>query len=170
MKSKLILLSIAFASLCSCKQKDFKKSYQLITSERDSLSVNNIDTNTVNALDDKLRSIAAYYSAKFGTGGDLNNDALTIALKLDSQGSAKHKEFVKRYLSFPEIDTLLNQNFFIPPSAANRTNFITSLRLTSIGDTVKSNYTFDVVDHMETTSFKREDIFIFNGEKFKKLQ
>jgi hypothetical protein len=147
-----------------------EKNYQIISKSTDSTNVNIIDTNVVNGLDEKLRSIAAYYSAKFGTGGELDNTGLTLALKLDSQGSAKHKELVEKYFEPKDIKQLLQQDFFVPPGAANRTNYLTSLKLTKIGDTVKSAYTFDVVNEMELQNHTGKDFFLFDGNKIRRLK
>lgn len=168
MKTKLIALGLIVCAAFGCKPKIDGYSYAIITP--DTINVNSIDTNLIKDLDEPLRAVAAFYSAKFGTGGDLNNNGLTIALGLDSQGSAKHKELVSKYFKGDkEVDTLLTQDFFVPPGAATRTNYITSLLLTRIGDTIKTDYLFDYIDHMEPTHYTGKDVFVFDGKIFRRV-
>lgn len=130
-----------------------------------------IDTTTIEKLNEPLKALTAFYSAIGGSycSGELCD--LTTALGLGKQGSDRHKNLIKTYFSNDKVaETVLKQDCYLRPSGASTFSDYEFLTITDKGDTVLVDYKLMYYNHGEITWTEGPDIYLFKDNKFKMLK
>lgn len=130
-----------------------------------------IDTMTIEKLNEPLKALTAFYSAMGGSycSGDFCD--LTTALGLGKQGSDKHKSPIIKYFPNDKVaETVLKQDCYLRPSGASTFSDYEFLTIIDKGDTVVVEYNLMVYNRGEIEWIKGPDTYLFKDNKFKKLK
>jgi hypothetical protein len=130
-----------------------------------------IDTTTIEKLNEPLKALTAFYSAMGGTmcSGEYCN--LTTALGLGKQGSEKHKSLIEKYFPNDKVaETVLKQNCYLRPSGASSFSDYEFLTITDKGDTVLVDYKLMYYNRGEIEWTEGPDIYMFKDNEFEKIK
>jgi len=130
-----------------------------------------IDTSTIEKLNEPLNALTAFYSAMGGTMCSGEFCDLTTALGLGKQGSENHKSIIKKY--FPNdivAETVLKQNCHLRPSGASTFTDYEFLTIIDKGDTVSVDYKLMYYNLGEIKWTDGPDQYLFKDNKFEKLK
>jgi hypothetical protein len=130
-----------------------------------------IDTSTIEKLNEPLKALAAFYSAM---GGSLCNGEycdLTTALGLGKQGSKNHKSLIKKYFPNDKVaETVLKQDCYLRPSGASTFSDYEFLTIIDKGDTVLVDYKLMYYNRGEIDWIEGPDLYLFKDTKFEKVK
>ncbi len=130
-----------------------------------------IDTTTIEKLNEPLKALTAFYSAMGGTMCSGEYCDLTTALGLGKQGSDSHKNLIKKYFPKDKVaETVLKQECYLRPSGASSFSDFEFLTITDKGDTVIVDYNLMYYNRGEIEWTEGLDIYLFNDNKFEKVK
>ena len=130
-----------------------------------------IDTTTIEKLNEPLKALTAFYSAMGGTMCSGEYCDLTTELGLGKQGSDKHKSLIKKYFPNDKVaKTVLKQNCYLRPSGASTFSDFEYLTIVDKGDTVIVDYNLMSYNRGEIEWTKGPDIYLYKDNKFEKLK
>jgi len=129
-----------------------------------------LDSAALDALDEPLRAMAAFYAATGGTDCDGAHCALTTALMLGKQGSEAHKSLIARYFPTDSLaQQVLAQDCYLRPSGASSFSEYASLSFSTQQDTVTVNYRL-LLYHRGKADWKNgSDKYIFKAGTFSNI-
>lgn len=130
-----------------------------------------IDTTTIEKLNEPLKALTAFYSAMGGTMCDGEYCELTTALGLGKQGSDSHKNLIKKYFPKDKVATaVLKQDCYLRPSGASSFSDFEFLTITDKGDTVYVDYRLMYYNRGEIDMTEGPDIYLFKNGIFEKVK
>jgi hypothetical protein len=130
-----------------------------------------IDTTTIEKLNEPLKALTAFYSAMGGSYCSGEFCDLTTALGLGKQGSEKHKTLIQNYFPKDKVaEMVLQQDCYLRPSGASTFSDYEFLTIIDKGDTVVVEYNLMVYNRGEIEWTKGPDTYLFKENKFKKLK
>ena len=130
-----------------------------------------IDTTTIEKLNEPLIALTAFYSAMGGSYCSGEFCDLTTALGLGKQGSDKHKNAITKYFPNDKVaETVLKQDCYLRPSGASTFSDYEFLTITDKGDTVLVDYKLMHYNSGEITWIEGPDIYLLSENKFKKVK
>jgi len=140
--------------------------------ESDSTAIpGEIDTLTIQKLNEPLKALTALYSAMGGTNCNEVTCDLTTALGLGKQGSDKHKKIILKYFPNDKVAKMVtDQDCYLRPSGASTFSDYEYLTITDLGDTVKVEYNLMLYDHGTINWTKGPDVYTFKDNKFLKVK
>ena len=130
-----------------------------------------IDTTTIEKLNEPLKALTAFYSAMGGTMCSGEFCDLTTALGLEKQGSEKHKNLIKKYFPNDKVaEAVLKQNCYLRPSGASTFSDFEFLTIIDKGDIVIVEYNLMFYNREKIEWTKGPDKYLFKDNKFENLK
>ena len=172
---KLIVTILFSFILTSCGQK-IPNEKSMVKNETYKIIIRTempgeIDTTTIEKLNESLKALTAFYSAMGGTMCSGEYCDLTTALGLGKQGSDKHKSIIKKYFPNDKVaETVLKQGCYLRPSGASTFSDFEFLTITDKGDTVLVDYKLMYYNRGEIEWTEGPDIYIFKDNTFEKVK
>jgi hypothetical protein len=130
-----------------------------------------IDSATIEKLNEPLKALTAFYSAMGGTMCSGDFCELTTALGLGKQGSDKHKNIIMKYFPNDKVaETVIKQNCYLRPSGASSFSDYEFLTIIDKRDTVLVDYKLMIYNRGEIEWIEGPDLYLFKNNKFEKLK
>jgi hypothetical protein len=139
-----------------------QKTYVLISKK-----TGKVNMNTVAHLPDRIKAMAALYSAMGGTDCLDQECVLTTALGLGKQGSDAQKNLIKKYFPDDKVAALmLGQDCYLPPGSSSSFSNFLSLSISVNGNNIEVNYRLAVYDHGNMKVIQGPDNYLFSDQHY----